>query len=153
LRRADVVRPAWVLTLALVACSSPHTAPNLPVKGDHRYHAYAAVEARDRALNSRDLLSALARYAPDAEVLDIDNGDVLLRGRDAIQADLDNLLARCADLRIDVAKRQYSERGRFVSDLERVHCSGTPPVQEWVKYEVADSRIVRVWRPRAPAQR
>jgi hypothetical protein len=134
---------AVALTL-LAACGGPHVAPNPPVKGDRRYFAYQVMEVRDAALNAHDLEMAARAYAPDAEVIDAATATVVLRGREEIRAAYARFLERCPRARVEVLDRSYAERGRYVTDVERVHCDRLPPVEGRVRYEIAEGSIVRV---------
>ncbi len=134
----------------LAACSTPHVAPNPPVKGDRPSHAYEVLDLRDAALNAHDLDAAMQAYDVAAEVIDADTATVVLRGRDEIRAAHARFLAACPRAHIEVLDRSYAEGGRIVTDLERTHCDRPPPVNGWVRYEIAGHRIVRVLKHASP---
>jgi len=52
------------------------------------------------------------------------------------------------ELKLEILKRSYSERGRVVSDLERITCGAAPLVEQRTRYEFANHNIVRVWQRR-----
>ena len=140
-----------VAALALLAaCSGPHVAPSPPMKEDRRYLAFEVLELRDAALNAHDLDGATGAYAVNAEVIDADTATVVLRGRDEIRAAHARFLAACPRARLEVLDRSYAERGRIVTDVERVHCDRPPPVDGWVRYEIAEGSIVRVLKHASP---
>jgi hypothetical protein len=134
----------------LAACSGPHVAPDPPVKDGKRYYAFQVLELRDAALNAHDLDAAARAYAPNAEVFDAETGTAVLRGRDEIRAAHGRFLERCPRARLEILDRSYAERGRYVTDVERVHCDRPPPVEGWVRYEIAEGSIVRVLKRRSP---
>jgi hypothetical protein len=136
---------------ALAACSGRHgAASHPPGKGDPRYYAYQVLELRDAALNAHDLEAAARAYAADAEVIDADTAKVVLRGREAIRGAHARFLDTCPRGRVEVLDRSYAERGRYVTDVERVHCDRPPPVDGWVRYEIAGGAIVRVLKHASP---
>jgi hypothetical protein len=144
-------RSALPAALALLAaCAGPHAAPNAPVKGDRRHYAWQVMEMRDAALNAHDLEMAARAYAPDAEVTDAATGAVVLRGREEIRAAHARFLEVCPKARIEVLDRFFAERGRYVTDVERVHCGRLPPIEGRVRYEIAEGAIVRVLKHRSP---
>ena len=149
LKLVAIVAGIACVTLGPSACLGPHDAPELPVKGDHRYHGYSAVEARLHALNARDLEKLAIVYALDAEILDVGSNAPVARGRDAIKARYARVLAACSNPVFDVTKRKYAERGRIVSDLEEARCGDTKVYAHWIKYEidVKKSQILRAWEP------
>jgi hypothetical protein len=112
--------------------------------------AYQVLDVRDAALNARDLETAARAYAPDAVVIDADQGAVVLRGRAEIRAAHARFLSACPRARIEVLDRFFGEEGRLVTDLERVRCDFSEPVQGWVRYELAGGAIVGVLKHRSP---
>ncbi len=152
-RSTSRLRAAGALALlaALAACSGRHGAgARPPGKGDRRHFAFQVLELRDAALNAHDLEAAARAYAPDAEVIDADTAAVVLRGRDAIRGAHARFLEACPRGRVEVLDRSYAERGRYVTDLQRVHCDRPPPVDGWVRYEVEGGAIVRVLKHASP---
>ena len=105
MRWATAIVLAALGAVSLPGCSGPHVAPNLPVKGDHRYHGYTVVEARLRALNARDLDKLDTIYSADAVILDSEGDEPRTVGLAAIKARYARLLATCADAKFDVVKR------------------------------------------------
>ncbi|HEX9306702.1 MAG TPA: nuclear transport factor 2 family protein [Anaeromyxobacter sp.] len=136
--------------LALLGACSGHVARSAPAKGDGRNFASQVLELRDAALNAHDLDGAARAYAVDAEVIDADTATVVLRGRDEIRAAHARFLAACPRGRIEVLDRAYGERGRIVADAQRVFCDRPPPVDGWVRYEIAGGSIVRVLKHASP---
>ena len=135
----------------LAACGGPRSAANPQAKGDKRHFAWQVMEVRDAALNAHDLETAARAYAPEAEVIDAEKGTVVLRGRDDIRAAHARFLQACPRARVEVLDRTYTERGRYVTDVERVHCDRRlAPVEGWVRYEIAEGSIVRVLKLRSP---
>jgi hypothetical protein len=120
------------------APAAPRPAPG-PAQPGAAVLAYQVLEVRDAALNARDLDTAAAAYAPDAVVIDADQAVIVLRGRAAIR----EAHARFLD-------RSYGEQGRIVTDVERVRCDWTDPVQGWVRYELSGGAILRVLKHRSP---
>jgi hypothetical protein len=143
-------RAAALAAVLLAACAGPHGAPAAPAKGDRRHYAFQVLELRDAALNAHDLEMAARAYAPDAEVIDAATGVVVLRGREQIRAAHARFLEACPRARVEVLDRWYAERGRYVTDVERVHCGRLPPVEGKVRYEIAEGAIVRVLKARSP---
>jgi hypothetical protein len=105
---------------------------------------------RDSALNAHDLEAAANAYAANAVVVDADTSAVVLRGREQIREAHARFLEACPRARVEVLDRAYSEGGRLVTDVQRVHCDRPPPVEGWVRYEVAGGAIVRVLKHRSP---
>jgi hypothetical protein len=149
MRRAGSIATSAAV-LAALACADPHVAPGPPKMGDLSYHGYVVLERRDAALNARDADAAAEAYAVDAEVIDAGTGAIVLRGREAIRAAHARFLVACPRARIDVLDRSYTERGRFVTDVERVHCDRPPAVEGAARYEIAGRHIVRVLKQRSP---
>ena len=147
--RARTARTAAALA-ALLACSGRHAGPDAPAQGERPHFAYQVLELRDAALNAHDLDAAARAYAVNAEVIDADLAKVVLRGRDEIRAAHARFLEACPRARIEVLDRSYQERGRYVTDVERVHCDRPPPVDGWVRYEIAEGTIVRVLKRSSP---
>jgi len=146
-RTAAMIGAALAL---LIACSVPHVPPNPPAKGDRRHLAFEVLELRDAALNAHDADAAATAYVANAEVIDADTMTVVLRGRDEIRAAHARFVADCPRARIEVLDRSYAERGRIVTDVERVHCDRPPPVDGWVRYEIGEGGVVRVLKHRSP---
>src|SRR6266508_3491684 len=148
--RARTGAPLAAALALFAACAGPHGAAKAPAKDDRRYYAFQVLELRDAALNAHDLDGAARAYAVDAEVIDADTATVVLRGRDEIRAAHARFLAACPRGRIEVLDRAYAERGRIVADAQRVFCDRPPPVDGWVRYEIAEGSIVRVLKHAAP---
>jgi hypothetical protein len=135
--------------VALLACAGPREATPA-ARGGEDHYGFQVLELRDAALAARDVDAAARAYAPDAEVIDAATGAVALRGRDAIREAHARFLAACPRGRLDVLDRSYAERGRFVTDRQRVRCDRPPGVEGSVRYEVAAGSIVRVLAQRSP---
>jgi len=148
--RASTAGTTAAALAALLACAGPHEAASPPAEGDRRGYAFLVLDLRDAALAAHDLDAAARAYAVNAQVIDADTGTVVLRGREEIRAAHARFLDRCPAARIEVLDRAYGERGRYASDVERVHCRGAAPVEGWVKYEIDQGTIVRVLKRSSP---
>ena len=95
-------------------------------------------------------LTSIGALEERVMALDADTGKVVLRGREEIRAAHARFLRLCPKARIEVRERSYQERGRIVNDAERVHCGRAPPVDGWVRYEIAEGTIVRVLKHASP---
>jgi hypothetical protein len=143
-------RAASIAAVLVAACAGPRDPSGPPAKRDRRYYAFQVLELRDAALNAHDLEMAARAYAPHAEVIDAATATVVLRGREQIRAAHARFLEACPRGRVEVLDRWYAERGRYVTDVERVHCGRLPPVEGKVRYEIAEGAIVRVLKVRSP---
>jgi hypothetical protein len=131
------------------ACAGAEPRP-APAPGPPQSYGAQVLELRDAALVARDLEGATRAYDPDAVVIDADSGQVVLRGRAEIRAALERFFRLCPRPRLEVLDRSYQERGRIVTDVERVTCERGTPVQGWVRYEISGGAIVRVLKHRSP---
>jgi hypothetical protein len=147
-----VTSPARTATLAALLCAACAGAGRQPAPDAAPAASYGAqvLELRDAALVARDLDGAARAYDPDAIVVDADSGQVVLRGRAEIRAAHAQFFRLCPRARLDVLDRSYQERGRIVTDVERVTCERGAPVQGWVRYEISGGAIVRVLKHRSP---
>jgi hypothetical protein len=146
--------PAAALALALcAACAGAPAPPGPPAAGGAPGAlalSYQVLDVRDAALNARDVDTAAMAYAPDAVVIDADRAAIVLRGRAEIREAHARWLDACPRARVEVLDRSYAEKGRIVTDVERVRCNWTDPVEGWVRYELAGGAILRVLAHRSP---
>jgi hypothetical protein len=140
------------LAAAVALCAACTRAPPSPAPRSTGAPAFSSqvLELRDAALNARDVDAAAMAYAEDAVVLDAEAAAIVLRGREEIRAAHARFLAACPRARIEVLDRSYAEQGRIVTDVERVRCNWTAPVEGWVRYEVVGGAVIRVLKHRSP---
>ena len=136
---------ATLALAALLACSGKQQAGP-----DRRYYALQVLEIRDAALNAHDLDTATRAFAVDAIVIDADTNRIVLRGREEIRAAHARFFELCPRGRVEVLDRSYQERGKIVTDAERVHCGPGRTVDGWVRYEIAEGAIIRVLKRASP---
>jgi hypothetical protein len=146
-RRARPSIAAAAALAALLACSSK---PKAPAEADRRYYALQVLEIRDAALNAHDLDTATRAFAVDAIVIDADTNQIVLRGREEIRAAHARFFELCPRGRVEVLDRSYQERGKIVTDAERVRCGPGRTVDGWVRYEIAEGAIIRVLKRASP---
>lgn len=141
---------AAALALAALAAGCARAPAAAPRAAAPPALAYQVLDVRDAALNARDVDTAAQAYAEGAVVIDADRAAVVLRGRAEIREAHARWLDACPRARVEVLDRSYAEQGRLVTDVERVRCDWTDPVEGWVRYEISGGAILRVLKHRSP---
>jgi len=101
------------------------------------------------AYNARNMDGILNAYSPDSVAYALPNGDVILKGHDAIRKKFSRIMQPNVSLKVEILKRIVD--GKFVIDLEKITGTIDGKSQEHggtVIYEIVDGVIVREWYPR-----
>jgi putative hydrolase of HD superfamily len=104
----------------------------------------ATVQAQLEAYNARDIHAFLATFAPDAQVIDQDTGEIRCQGHAAIRARYGTQFLEHPGQRSHVVSRHAV--GTFVADLEYITGNtGRPDVHLIATYRVRHGLIDRMW--------
>jgi hypothetical protein len=99
----------------------------------------AVVDAQHAAYNARTLDDYCALFAPDVRTFDLESGQALVEGIEALRAHYARRFSDAPDLRCTVLERRVM--AGYVIDHERVFGLAPEPVEVVAIYEVRAGRI------------